>query len=174
MLTRTLRSMAALVAGSAIVCAIGGCGTTLTPETTVLGASTDTAGVASEAESLANELQAVLGAQSAGADTPLGALLLGLMDGANDPANSSGLPSLPLIQDFQQLRAEIHQLRHTKPRALAAQLLLNALAAGNTVGADPGAATGSSGLDLLSQVQNLLEALRSTNTQPAADAPTTP
>jgi hypothetical protein len=203
MLKRTSPYVAVLVAGSLMGCALGGCGTNLTPQASVPGtldpaalaaksgntaedpgtstdvgdgtvsSSSDTpptqTTVAAEAESLAAELQSVLGTPSADtAGTPWETLFVALADAANNAPDSPVAQAILLIQSFQQLRTEIQRVRHTLTRAQAAQLLLSALATADT----SAAGTGSPARDLLAQVQNLLAALRATSTQPAASADT--
>ena len=180
------QSVAVLVGCSALVGAVGGCVTALTPEGTLLdmidqilqpatlsttAASSEggQASLASEAEQLVQELEKVLGGQSPGTSDAGANLFLAALAGlANTPQDSATTQPAQLDHPFKQLRAEIRQLRHSMTPDQAAQLLLSALTASDSTSGSSPTGTGTSEPDPLSQVQNLLTTLGSMNPQSAA------
>ena len=131
--------------------------------------------MASEAEQLMKELETALGGQNTGTSgAEMSQFLATLADLASNTQNSTTTQPAQLAHPFRQLRVEIHRLRHSTTPDQAALLLLSALTASESTGGVSPTSTGTSGGDLLLQVQNLLEALRSMNMQAGATTGTSP
>jgi hypothetical protein len=181
------QSVAVLVGLGALLGSMGGCVTASTPQGTLLdmlnqvlqptASSTTTAssqtgqtGLASEAEKLLKEIEKVLGGQNTGT-SDLGAnLFLAALAGLANTSQDSTATTQPAqsAHPFKQLRAEIHNLRHSTTPDQAALLLLSALNASLSTSNSLSTSTGASGPDPLSQAQNLLTTLHSLNPQSAA------